>query len=217
MAVLHDLLGALLPGGSTSRRARRVIEQGERVTARVDAIRVKDRSDSPDRWEYGLAIGGERVGVRQWLEPERHRAHLGAEVVVRRLGDRVLIDWPGTLAAAGVDAQGADHHSAGDWKTLGDPPPPGIADSRLNGAAKKIARGRRATAVLGAAEHDGGWSGLSSKWRLTLGVDGVDIVVTDAVPAYALHLLEPGRSLPVAWSGERLIVDWKAAAEEAVA
>ena len=215
--MLNDLIELLFSGGSTSRRARRVIEQGERLTARVDAIRVKDRADSPDQWEYGLRIGTARIGVRQWLQPEPHRAHLGAEVVLRRLGDKALIDWPATLAAVGSNAEGADHHAAGGWKTLREPPAPGIADGRLNAAAKKIARGRPTTATLGSAERDGGWTGLLDRWQIALTADGRDLTVAERVPAYAIHLLEPGRALPAAWDSDRLLIDWPRAAEEAAA
>ena len=211
--LLNALLDALFRGSSTSRRARRVIEHGERVTARIDAIRVNDRADSPDRWEYGLAVGTSRVGVRQWLQPARHVAHLGAEVVLLHFGDDWLIDWPASLAAAGVTAEGAAHHATGDWKTLGDPPAPGVRDGRLDATRKKLAGATATTARLRSAERSEGWSGLSDKWRLVLSADGREVTMEEAVPAYSLHLLEAGRALPAAWSGERLIIDWEGASD----
>ena len=91
---------------------------------RVDAIRVTSRSDSPDFWEDGVDCDGHRYGIRQWLEPGRGLAELGTEVVLRRLDDKVVIDWPATLERLGVTARGP---SVGSWKTLDEPPQPGLS------------------------------------------------------------------------------------------
>src|SRR5829696_5771361 len=122
--MLSELLEMLLPAGS-KRRAKPVLQQGELVTGRIDAIRVVDRSDTPDDWYYGVEVAGARYGFKQWLEPERGRASIGAQVVLRRLDDKVLIDWPASLAQLGYEGEtlGA---SIDGWKSLEEPPPPGL-------------------------------------------------------------------------------------------
>lgn len=121
--MLNSLLEMLLPTGP-KRRLRRLLAEGEELTGRIDAIRVKSRSESPDFWEYGIECGGHRYGIRQWLEPGRGIAGLGAEVVLRRLDEDVVIDWPATLGRIGIEAGGT---SVGSWKMLHPPPPPGLS------------------------------------------------------------------------------------------
>lgn len=122
--MLNDLLEMLIPAGPR-RRVRRLLEHGEPLTGRIDAIRVISRSDDPDFWEYGVECGGRRYGIRQWLEPMRGLARPGAEVVLRRLDENVIIDWPATLERLGTTEPG--YRSVGAWKMLGDPPPPGLS------------------------------------------------------------------------------------------
>jgi hypothetical protein len=120
--MLHGLIDMLVPSGS-KRRARPLLERGEVLVGRIDAIRVLKRGESPDDWEYGVQAAGTRFGMRQWLEPARGRASLGAEVVLRRLEDRALIDWPATFERLGL---GTTAHSVDLWKPLREPPPPGL-------------------------------------------------------------------------------------------
>jgi len=121
--MLNDLLEMLIPAGP-KRRVRRLLAEGEVLTGRIDAIRVISRSESPDHWEYGVECGGHRYGIRQWLEPMRGLASPGAEVVVRRLEHRLIIDWPATLERLGAEP---GSHSVGGWKMLGEAPPPGLS------------------------------------------------------------------------------------------
>jgi hypothetical protein len=122
--MLLDLFEMLLPAAG-KRRAKPLLERREVVTGRIDAIRVVDRIDPPDDWSYGVEVAGARYGFMQWLEPARGRASLGAEVVLRRLDGKVLIDWPASLAQLGFDGEtlGA---SVQRWKPLEEPPPPGL-------------------------------------------------------------------------------------------
>ena len=121
--MLNDLLGMLLPT-RPRRRVRRLLSEGEELTGRIDAIRVISRGDDPDLWEYGVVCDGRRYGIRQWLEPARGVANVGADVVLRRLDEEVVIDWPATLARLGASAASP---SVGSWKMLDDPPPPGLS------------------------------------------------------------------------------------------
>jgi hypothetical protein len=121
--MLSDLLAMLLPSGP-ARKARKLLEHGEVLAGRIDAIRVVSRGEDPDWWEYGVQAAGTRFGIRQWLEPARGRASLGTEVVLRRVEDRALIDWPATFERLGL---GTTSHSVGGWKPLPEPPPPGLS------------------------------------------------------------------------------------------
>ncbi len=120
--MLNDLFEMLLPAGS-GRRARRLLERGDVAIGRIDAIKVIKGGEDIDRWEYGVEVDGVRVGIRQWLEPARGIAGPGTEVVLRRLDDRAVIDWPATLERLGL---GTASHSVGNWKPLDDPPPIGL-------------------------------------------------------------------------------------------
>jgi len=121
--MLNGLLEMLLPAGP-GRRARRLLERGEVAIGHIDAINVVKGGDDLDRWEYGVLVDGTRLGLRQWLEPARGIASPGTEVVLRRLDDRAVIDWPATLERLGL---GTASHSAGNWKPLDDPPPFGLS------------------------------------------------------------------------------------------
>ena len=70
-----------------------------------------------------MQAAGTRFGLRQWLEPGRGFAELGTEVVLRRVEDRALIDWPATFERLGL---GTISHSIGGWKPLSEPPPVGL-------------------------------------------------------------------------------------------
>jgi hypothetical protein len=120
--MLTDLLEMLLPSGPR-RKARHLLEHGEALVGRIDAIRAVKRGEDPDFWEYGVQAAGTRFGLRQWLEPARGRASLGTEVVLRRIEDRALIDWPATFERLGL---GTTSHAVGGWKALSSPPPPGL-------------------------------------------------------------------------------------------
>jgi hypothetical protein len=120
--MLSDVIEMLLPAG-TKRRVRRLLEQGEVLVGCIDAIRVVERGEEPDFWEYGVEAAGTRLGVRQWLEPARGRASLGVEVVLRRIEDRAVIDWPATFERLGL---GTIRPAVGGWKPLSTPPPPGL-------------------------------------------------------------------------------------------
>jgi hypothetical protein len=120
--MLNGLIEMLIPSGA-KRRARPLLERGEVLVGRIDAIRVIKQGESLDWWEYGVEAAGTRYGMRQWLEPARGRASLGTEVVLRRLEDRALIDWPATFERLGL---GTVSHSVDGWKPLREPPPPGL-------------------------------------------------------------------------------------------
>ncbi len=120
--MLSDVIEMLLPAGP-KRRVRRLLEQGEVLVGRIDAIRVIERGEEPDSWEYGIEAAGTRFGVRQWLEPARGRASIGTEVVLRRIEDRAVIRWPATFERLGL---GSTRQAVGGWKPLAEPPPPGL-------------------------------------------------------------------------------------------
>ena len=119
MGFLDDVLGSV---GSDSfdgpqilgRRARKLIETGERAAATVAGIAVtrtqigEHASDSNDFvYAYALDVRASaapvRAGVRQRLDHQRWRAHVGAEVVVAYDDDHVIIDWERTLQGWGLE------------------------------------------------------------------------------------------------------------------
>jgi hypothetical protein len=75
--LLDDILESFL--GGPDRQLRRLVEQGERLPARITAIRVVSCSERADEWSYGLDVRGPagefRIAVRQTLvaHPEQAR------------------------------------------------------------------------------------------------------------------------------------------------
>ena len=70
-----------------------------------------------------LLPAGSGRRARRLPEPARGIASPGTEVVLRRLDDRAVIDWPATLERLGL---GTASHSVGNWKPLDQPPPLGL-------------------------------------------------------------------------------------------
>ena len=118
--MLNDLIEMLLPAGP-KRKARRLLEHGEVVVGRIDAIRVIERGESLDFWEYGVQAAGTRFGLRQWLEPGRGFAeprHGGRPATRRGPHAHRLARDLRTARAAHLS------HSVGGWKALSEPPRP---------------------------------------------------------------------------------------------
>jgi hypothetical protein len=190
------------------------IARGTQPSRRGRAGRGSHRRDSDrraaeraDRWELGVSTTRGRLGIRQFLEPHRERAHLGAEVTLRRSGSAALVDWPATLARAGSAAAGC-RQSVDGWKALSDPPPPGIADPRS--IARRLADAVPAT--LASADRLSSGMGMATKWDLELGLGDRNVSLRGVrVPAYAVHLLVPGATLPATADA----IDWPQAAEDA--
>ena len=87
-------------------------------------------SDSNDFvYAYALDVRASaapvRAGVRQRLDHQRWRAHVGAEVVVAYDDDHVIIDWERTLQGWGLEPETVNPAS---WKTLDEPPADGVTD-----------------------------------------------------------------------------------------
>jgi len=206
--MLIDLLTHLIPTGP-SRRARRLAERGEETVGVVDGIRVRRRAEGADIWEYAFAVGPLRIGVRQHLTPQRERAHLGAEVMLRCHDSEAIVDWPGTLARAGSAAAstGASLHG---WKPLSDPPRPGLDDDGY-----RPPQGPSTSVVLHAARRTSAGTRLLSGWEIRLLSDGQPLVLArERVPAWAVHLLVAGTELPARTGRDMVAIDWKQAAED---
>ena len=214
--LLGDILGGVFsPSGRTDRRLKRIVEQGTTGTARIDAIRVVNKSDSATEWYYGLLLpDGTRAGVRQMLVPDHHGiARLGARVVTRELDGQVVVDWPATLEQAGVPDAGA--------AIVGTPrksaPEPGIHDDSYN--LKLLERGRRTTAVIVEAEPVEVMGVRTQNMHLHLAVQDAQparrvSLKRALIPPYGKHLVQPGQELPVAVhesKPDKLEIDWAAA------
>ena len=210
------MLGGLLDGvfdnlfdfTRSDRKLRRLLAEGETTTARIDGVAVMHDGDSERHVYRLLTRDGRIVGVRQMLRPRSAVARLGAEVVIRRLDEHAIIDWPATLERAGTPDETAT--IIGD--TGVQPPERGIRDDLVD--RRRIAKGTLAEAELVRAEPTLAMGMPTDNFHLHVRIDGREAVVQRAlVPAYALYLLQPGRSLPVAVDPKRVTVDWIAAAE----
>ena len=208
------------------RLGSRLFRDGTQTDARIAGIRVIRRSDaetgsSPPRWEFALEVqtedqGSFRAGCRQQLLPHSDRIRLGQTVRVR-FDDRrrVLIDWSATLEGWGLKGDGTE--PTGDYKSLKEPPPDGIADFRFELGRKQLKRGERASAeVLGVRQSQSVMGPLLNK-DLDLRVElpsGERREVTLArveVPEHAGDLLKEGSSLPVLVDRDRpekVTIDW---------
>jgi hypothetical protein len=220
--LFDGVLDYLFTGGRNDRKLERLAKEGELVPATIYAIKVVSNGDTADDWYYGLDLvtraGPLRASVKQHLVPDPWRAPLGGRVLARHLDGRVAIDWPATLAEAGVDPPTG--LLAG--KTLKKPLDPGIQDGHIS--AKRLRDGTRCEAEVLANEMDELLGMPTQNRRLELRLDepggGSRTVVLkrEAVPPYAAALAEVGRRLPVAVDPkkpDRVTVDWPSAAERA--
>jgi hypothetical protein len=219
--LLDGVLDNLFTGARRDRKLERLAEEGELVPATIYAIKVVSHSDTADDWYYGIDLvtsaGPLRASVKQHLIPDPWRATLGGRVLARHLDGRVAIDWPATLAEAGVDSP----TSLLAGKTLKKPLDPGIQDGHLN--AKRLRDGTRCEAEVLANEMDELLGIPTQNHRLELRLDepgGPRTVVLkrEAVPPYAAALAEVGARIPVAVDPkkpDRITIDWPAAAEAA--
>ena len=206
--MLNELLSHLIPD-RPSRKARRLAERGEETAAVVEGIRVRRRAEGPDIWEYGFAVGSERLGVRQHLVPQRERAHLGAEVMLRRSGPEAIVDWPATLARAGSAAVGSGPSLYG-WRPLSDPPHPGVNDDGYSPP-----EGLATRAVLQDVRRTSAGAGVLSGWDLELLLEGREMrLANHQVPAWAVHLLVVGTEFPARSGSDTVVIDWKQASED---
>ncbi|HEV7771790.1 MAG TPA: DUF3592 domain-containing protein [Conexibacter sp.] len=231
MSILGDVVGSLFggifdnlfTGGRTDKKLARLAEEGELVPARIYAIRVVVKSDSADEWTYGIDLvtrnGPLRASVRQQLRPESWRAPLGGRALARHLNGRVAIDWPATLAEAGVETD----HSLMAGKTLKKPLEPGVEDGNVN--AKRLRNGTRTEAEVVAVEDVSVMGMPTENRRMELRLDdpavgGPRTVVSkrEYVPPYVRSLAVVGARVPVAVDQkkpDRVTVDWPAFAEAA--
>lgn len=219
--LFDGVLDNLFTGARRDKKLERLAEEGELAPATIYAIKVVSHSDTADDWYYGIDLvtsaGPLRASVKQQLVPDPWRATLGSRVLARHLDGRVAIDWPATLAEAGVDSPTG--LLAG--KTLKKPLDPGVQDGHVS--AKRLRDGTRCEAEVLANEMVELMGMPTQSRRLELRLDepgGPRTVVlkNEAVPPYAEALAEVGRRLPVAVDSkkpERITVDWPSAAERA--
>ena len=191
------------------------------MPATIYAIRVVVKSDSADEWTYGIDLvtssGPLRASVRQQLIPQPWRAPLGGRVLARHLDGRVAIDWPATLAEAGVE----DDRILLAGKTLKQPLEPGVEDGTVN--AKRLRDGTRVEAELLAEEPVSVLGMPSQTRRLTLRLArGAPVrakwAQAGARPAVRGDARGLGARLPVAVDPkkpDRITIDWPAFAEAA--
>ncbi|HKG39718.1 MAG TPA: hypothetical protein VKB25_12065 [Conexibacter sp.] len=217
--VFDGIFDTLLPGGRTDKKLARLAEEGELVPATIYAIKVVANSDTADDWYYGIDLvtsaGPLRASVKQHLVPDPWRATLGGRVLARHLDGRVAIDWPATLAEAGVDSP----TSLLAGKTLKKPLDPGVQDGHFN--AKRLREGTRCEAEVLASEMVELFGMPTHSRHLELRLDepgGPRTVVLkrEAVPAYVESLAVVGARVPVAVDPkkpDRVTVDWPAFAE----
>lgn len=224
--VVTDALSNVFTFARRDRGLERLMAEGELLPARIYAIRYVEQHDTADTWLYGLdvptAAGPLRVTVRQQLLPEPERAHLGATVLVRHRDGEVAIDWEETLRRAGVDL-GEDPAVGFRTKQLRQPIEPGV-DHRGSDRSR-LQKGRRAQARITGIAPVVVMGMSTDAWnvRLVVDDDGAARPVASRrmrVPAFAVHLLVEGTTVPVAIDRrrpDRVTVDWASAAEQAVA
>ena len=196
-----------------ARRARRLLNEGRQGRGRIVGIRVRhggnsDASDTKYEWAVDVTpSAGEsyRAGFRQHLQ-HADRARLNMEVPVRHDDRRrTIIDWPAMLKTWGLDS--ADVHEMG-WKQLRSTPDEGIDDKTI-----RTVKGERTHATLVDVDRYELFGMTTDNFNLVLRAGGRDLLAKrEYVPVYARHLVEPGTELPVGIDGDKVRVDWTAAA-----
>lgn len=192
--------------------AARLLAEGRRVPGTVVGIHVwvtGGGEDSSPELHEGWAVEGDGrlYGIHQDLEPKSH-VRLGMPVELRVDGDRAVIVW-------GKDAR------AEDWKPLKVPPERGIRDDRDPYAKVVSVRGvwTPAAVEIGGSRERKAMFGLTKATDVvaTARFDGGEQAVElrkHPAPFYATHLYAEGTTIPGWISGQRLIIDWQAAAEQ---
>jgi hypothetical protein len=194
-----------------------VMERGERASGRLVGIHVSETSGAGDSdtnvrvIDYAVEVaGGDRLvaGLRQHLQP-LDVIRLGMPVQLRRLQDRVALDWAATCGGRGGVPVFVKQH-----------PPDGITDETL-GLKRAQKKGVAGVATVNAATVRDAMMGLARVLHLDLtvradGLDAYDVEVGKVeVPFYATHLVEVGTALPC-WVRpnrlDRVTIDWPAAA-----
>jgi len=218
MGILEDLLGTLLDrGGRSDRRLRRLIEEGQRTTARVEGLHIVSKSETADDHTWRLAVRapmGEFVtGVRQRLIPREDLVALGTELDVIHHDGHVAIDWPASIER--MTGAPDPRASLVPGKSKTDPPAPGIVDERLD--RKRLEQGERTTGRVVTATPMVLMGVATQNQNITLLLaDGRQVEVKRAlVPFYAVRLLYEGAGLPVAVDRKnpnKVSIDWPAAA-----
>lgn len=199
--------------------AEKVLTRGSPASAVLEGLHITYTHDSETRrpvYHFRLAfLGGVVAGVRQQLAPVEP-LRLGMPLVVRGLDDAVVIDWPATLANAGVPAA----HTLDKWKMMKDPPAPGIVDEEqsAHAAAKK---GSPAVLVVRSIAERSVMFGMGSAidFDVVVQLPGDEPYAVQLknveVPCYAGHLPVAGVQLPC-WVNDRrqdkVTIDWASAA-----
>lgn len=196
--------------------ADKIRESGAVVPGIAIGLEVKSTHDEDvDRhYEWAIEAGGNVYGIRQELVPLTN-IRLGMPVTLRVDGSNAVIVW----GDEGIIR----------WKMLKTPPAAGIIDDHdLAGTKGALSRARKdgsaATVTITGFVERSVAMGLGAVVDATVRVDSADRGSYDAsvenvgsVPGYATHLPVVGAVLP-AWEtrgifgGERVIVDWPAAA-----
>lgn len=156
---------------------------------------------------YAVEAGDRTYGVHQNLEP-KHEVRLGMPVELRVDGDRAVIAW-----GRYQDAEG--------WKPHKTPPARGIRDDRKPYTTVVSVRGvwTPARVEIGGTRERKAIFGLMTSTDVVMvarfeGGEHVEELRKHPAPHYASHLYAEGTTVPGWIAGQRLIVDWQAAAEE---
>jgi hypothetical protein len=212
----------------TKRRGTKLLRAGEQSEARLDGIEVTKTSTgdgggiSGYTWAMAVTVTPRdappfKAGLRQQLIPDRGcgGVHIGASLLVRHDGRRVVIDWPAMLDRFGLDAP---WDTPDGWRPLRTPPPDGVDDHQVSGrrARKRLAEWTRGSAtVVGLEPVETAFGSAMPRVILRVG-DATATVKLHEWPEYARHLVVPGTDLPVAVNPARadeIEVDWIAAGE----
>ena len=194
---------------------QKILSRGALAPGVVVGIEVTLTHDEhPIRLDaYAVESGGTAYGMRQVLAPD-HDVRLGMPVQLRIDGKHAVIEW-------------GDSVNLSRWKSLSTPPARGITDGRDNerrdGLFIARKKGAAATAEIVEFSQRSVAFGLGrvtdARCRITptQGEPFEAVVPKVVAPFYASHLMAVGSVLP-AWHltgmmGEKLILDWPAAAE----
>lgn len=189
--------------------ASALLSRGSVAAGRITGIAIRySEEDSPLRVaDYAVESNGTVYGIRQELSPATE-VRLGMPVQLRVDGKAAFIEW------GDIDTN--------DWKSLRNPPQPGVTDSPQSLASARK-RWTAASATLGALTERSVLMGLGTAYDVTIvvtiaGQEPYETAIKGVRPGtYATHLVAPGSVVPV-WVKpgrlDKVLIDWAAAAEQ---
>ena len=199
-----DLTLALSP---SIRRVHTLEERGTPANGVITGVRFSLDGDTT-RKEFAITtVAGDRFGIRT-QPPDAHRLRLGLPVVLKRDGNRAILDWPAMTAAWGRP----DEVLAQD--ALKKPPADGVVDTALDARVQRhLQKWSPVSATIVGLIRTSAMGVPTLNWDIELELaDGSHAVSRrDEVPSYAQWWVAPAAAVPAVVDPDdtsKASIDW---------